>query len=249
MSELHGTCNRRPGFESQTVKVLFPQWKSDLELTQIAYDVLQNELFIQSVSAVMWHGTDVVPCCQIQTDSSNNKGNQIVIIDTTDKSLWAGILLQALLVFTHIVSECEVAGCVITLVSLFASFFSFHFHGGEITASFWTSSHEPFCSAVWYWRLLSSRCRSALSRFCASWLVSWARRIYFRREFLRGRVAAFGWCCRSFVSPASLARLCSHCFWRRSWRSHSWDFGEIGKQASKQASKQARKKERKIESL
>ena len=59
-------------------------------------------------------------------------------------------------------------------------------------------------------------------------------------EFLRGRVAAFGWRYRSFVSPASLARLCSHCFWRRSWRSHSWDFGEIGKQARKKKRKKNR---------
>ena len=34
----------------------------------------------------------------------------------------------------------------------------------------WSSSLRAFCSALWHWRLLASRCCWALSRFCASWL-------------------------------------------------------------------------------
>ena len=106
-----------------------------------------------------------------------------------------------------------IAGCVAVIVSL-----SWRW----ALPLLWSSSLRAVCSAVWRKHLLASRCRWAFSRFCASWLVSSARRIRSRRFSLHGKVEAV-FPILSVVSQASLARLCSRLFWRRSWRLSSWD--------------------------
>ena len=85
-----------------------------------------------------------------------------------------------------------------------------------------TTKREITASPLLGWRLLESRCRWALSRFCASWLLSPALRLC-ARPFCaswQNRRLHWRW---SFVSRASLARLCSRRFWSRSWRLSSWD--------------------------
>ena len=86
----------------------------------------------------------------------------------------------------------------------------------------WSCGLRAFCSAVWHWRLLAPRCRWALSRFCGSWLFSWAlaRDLFALHD---GGVALKLHRRCSFVPQAGLSRLRTRCFWKRSWRLPSWD--------------------------
>ena len=61
--------------------------------------------------------TDVFFQACSQKDSSNNKGNT-----PSDKRLWTGFHVQALLVFSHNASDYEVGGCVSTFVAGYVAF-------------------------------------------------------------------------------------------------------------------------------
>ena len=135
-----------------------------------------------------------------EKDSSKNKGNTLMLNPLIRVCEQGHV--QVLLVFAHIVSEYELAGCVSTFVAscvaVVVSFlwrWAFNFElSGNLRA---------LCSAVWHWYLLAPPCRWALSRFCASWLFSSARR-FCSRPF---RASRWSWSLRwrsSFVSQATL---------------------------------------------
>ena len=88
--------------------------------------------------------------------------------------------VQILLIFTHIVSEYEVAGCSCTFVAgCVAVIVRFHFHGGE-----------------YYVRFRPDSLLTTFSRFTAAVLQPSLAR------------------CSFVGSQASVAWLCSRCFWR-----------------------------------
>ena len=78
---------------------------------------------------------------------------------STDKSLWGGFLVQALLAFAHIGYEL-MRRCWLCNYSCIAGFVVLVlFSLRRALPSLWSSSLRTLCSAVWYWRLLASRSR------------------------------------------------------------------------------------------
>ena len=72
--------------------------------------------------------------------------NKYPLVKSTDKSLWTGFHVQVLLVFAHLVSEYEVAGCVRQYSCRWLPMkqLSLHFHGGEHYLRFDPAACEPF---------------------------------------------------------------------------------------------------------
>ena len=168
-SELHGTCNRRVWISNCQGSISLMKVKPWVNTDSI--QCTSKELFIQSV--LLWYDMEPIFALLPNGFFQQQRKSSPYTNWSTAKSLWAGFLVQALLAFAHIGYElmrscwlCNyscIAGCVVVLVS---------FSLRRALPSLWSSSLWTLCSAVWYWRLLASRSRSALSRVCASCLVS-----------------------------------------------------------------------------